>query len=79
MPLSLSRRGAANKVNDFGIDDRERTILRAVSEGKTNKTIANELETTEVAIKMKMRGICSKLDAKNRAHAAMIARQKHLI
>jgi two-component system nitrate/nitrite response regulator NarP len=53
--------------------------LRSVSEGKTNKAIAIELDSTEVAIKMKMRGICSKLDAKNRAHAAMIARQKHII
>jgi two-component system nitrate/nitrite response regulator NarP len=79
VPVSMSRRGANTKPNDFNIDERERNILRSVSEGKTNKTIAIELASTEVAIKMKMRGICAKLDAKNRAHAAMIARQKHLI
>jgi two-component system nitrate/nitrite response regulator NarP len=79
VPLSLSRRATEVKENDYQIDERERLILRAVSEGKTNKAIALELISTEVAIKMKMRSICAKLDAKNRAHAAMIARQKHII
>ena len=79
VPLSLSRRSSAHKANDYNIDDRERLILRSVSEGKTNKEIAIEMDSTEVAIKMKMRAICTKLDAKNRTHAAMIARQKSLI
>lgn len=79
VPLSMSRRGAKSKANELNIDDRERRILQSVSEGKTNKSIAAELDSTEVAIKMKMRAICSKLGAKNRAHAAMIARQKNLI
>ncbi|GAA3871787.1 response regulator transcription factor [Celeribacter arenosi] len=70
---------ARNKGAEITLDGRERTILQAVSEGKTNREIATATQSTEVAIKMKMRAICIKLDAKNRAHAAMIARQRALI
>ena len=76
LPADLPPR---NKGAEITLDDRERTILQAVSQGKTNREIAAATQSTEVAIKMKMRAICIKLDAKNRAHAAMIARQKALI
>jgi two-component system nitrate/nitrite response regulator NarP len=79
IPLSLSRHGALNAKKQSKIDDRERHILQFVAEGKTNKVIALEMNSTEVAIKMKMRTVCSKLNAKNRTHAVMVARQKCLI
>lgn len=79
VPLSLSRRAALPQSDSGDIGSRERFILRSVSEGKTNKEIAIELNSSEVYIKMKMRAICSKLDAKNRAHAAIIAKKKSLI
>ncbi|RPE71153.1 LuxR family two component transcriptional regulator [Pacificibacter maritimus] len=79
VPMALSRRGAKITDTQIQIDDRERFILMAVSEGKTNKMIAAETDSTEVAIKMKMRSICTKLDAKNRTHAVVVARQKSLI
>ncbi|SEK18119.1 response regulator [Pacificibacter marinus] len=79
IPLSLSRRGALNSKIQSQIDDRERHILQFVAEGKTNKVIALEMNSTEGAIKMKMRTVCNKLNAKNRTHAVMVARQKCLI
>ncbi|MFP4239646.1 MAG: response regulator, partial [Rhodosalinus sp.] len=52
----------------------EITILRLAADGLTNKEIALQINGSEVAIKMHMRMICKKLDAKNRTHAAIIAR-----
>lgn len=53
----------------------EMRVLRRLCEGKTNKEIARDMELTEVTIKTHMRAICSKLGARNRTHAAMIANQ----
>ena len=53
----------------------EMNILERVSGGKTNKQIAWDLQITEVNVKMYMRTICRKLNAKNRAHAAIKARE----
>lgn len=79
VPLSLARKSQERKSGVSVVDERERLILRSAAAGKTNKEIAIELDTTEVAIKMKMRAICAKLDARNRTHAAMIAKQTGLI
>lgn len=54
-------------------------IMRYVADGLTNKEIALQIDGSEVAIKMHMRAICRKLDARNRAHAAIIARQLTII
>ncbi|MDX5403089.1 MAG: LuxR C-terminal-related transcriptional regulator, partial [Rhodobacterales bacterium] len=54
-------------------------ILRLAAEGFTNKQIANDINQNETAIKMYMRSICSKLNARNRAHAAMIGRDLGLL
>lgn len=49
--------------------------LQLASVGWTNKEVAWEFRSTEVLIKMYMRNACSKLGAKNRTHAVMLARQ----
>ncbi len=53
----------------------ERSILRSLCTGNTNKEIAREQDLTEVTVKMHLRAICNKLGAKNRTHAAMLARE----
>lgn len=53
----------------------ERHTLSMAASGKTNKEIAWALQTTEVLVKMHMRSICRKLQAKNRTHAAIRARE----
>ncbi|WP_168733200.1 response regulator [Thalassobius vesicularis] len=54
---------------------RERSVLRSLCNGNTNKEIAREEEISEVTVKMHLRAICKKLDARNRTHAALIARE----
>jgi len=53
----------------------EAQVLKLAADGKTNKEIATTLQTTEVLVKMHMRSICKKVDARNRTHAAMRARE----
>ena len=57
----------------------ELVILQMAASGMTNKHIANSLDVNEAKIKMHMRTICRKLDARNRAHAAMIGTERGII
>jgi len=61
------------------LTDRELHVLRFASEGATNKEIARILAVPETQVKMIMRSVCSKLPARNRAHASVIARERMLI
>jgi DNA-binding NarL/FixJ family response regulator len=58
---------------------RETEVLRGLCDGKSNKEIARDLELQEVTIKLHVKNLCRKLDAKNRTQAAMIARDRKLI
>lgn len=61
------------------LSKRELAVLHLTSEGLTNKEIATTLGANEVGVKMHMRSICRKLEAKNRAHAVTIGNQMGLI
>jgi two-component system nitrate/nitrite response regulator NarP len=69
--------GTGNATSD--LSSFERDILSRVAIGKTNKEIGWDLQQSEMIVKMHMRNICKKLDAKNRAHAASLARELGLI
>jgi len=57
---------------------RETDVLRGVSDGKSNKEIARDLDIQEVTVKLHVKTLTRKLGAKNRTHAAMLARDKGL-
>jgi len=65
--------------NSHGLNDKELYVLRLAADGMTNKEIAREMGATEVIVKMHMRSICRKLGARNRAHAAIISRERSLL
>jgi two-component system nitrate/nitrite response regulator NarP len=69
----------ANPLVSSGLSDREVNIVRLLSDGKTNKEISNEFDDTETMVKMHMRAICRKLNARNRAHVVMICKERNLI
>lgn len=56
-----------------GFTRREREVLDFLLKGLSNKEIARLLELEEVTVKLHVRGLCRKLDAKNRTQAAMRA------
>lgn len=61
------------------LSQRETEVLRGLCEGKSNKEIARMLDLQEVTIKLHVKTLSRKLNAKNRTHAAMIAREQNLI
>lgn len=61
------------------LSQRETDVLRGLCEGKSNKEIARDLDLQEVTIKLHVKTLSRKLNAKNRTHAAMIARESNLI
>lgn len=55
------------------LSERERTILCAVAQGYSNKEIAQALNLVEGTVKNYLSTIFAKLDARDRAHAVMLA------
>jgi two-component system nitrate/nitrite response regulator NarL len=69
-----SRERERNSLSELQSD-----ILRLVRDGKTNKEIAREISGTETSVKMHLRAVFSKLEAKNRVHAVNIAQSIGLL
>ena len=57
---------------------RELQVLEGLTQGKSNKEIARDLDITEPTVKLHMKTLYRKLDAANRTQAAMIAREAGL-
>jgi len=66
-------------VTDEALTPGEVRVLRLIADGHANKEIATLLTTTEGTIKGQIRNILSKLGAKDRTHAAMIALKRGII
>jgi DNA-binding NarL/FixJ family response regulator len=69
----------AEHATDDALTPAEMRVLRLIAEGDSNKEIAVRLSTSEGTIKGQIRNIMSKLGAKDRTHAAMIALKRGLI
>lgn len=62
----------------FNLTRREIAMLRGICEGKSNKEIARDHDLQEVTVKLHVSTLTRKLGARNRTHAAMIARDNNL-
>ena len=60
------------------LSPRELEVLNGLCRGLSNKEIARELDLQEVTIKLHVRTLCRKLDAKNRTQAALTAKEAGL-
>jgi DNA-binding NarL/FixJ family response regulator len=58
---------------------RQMQILEFVTQGLSNKEIANHLDISTDAVKQHLAAVCSKLGASNRSEAVSIALRKHLL
>ncbi len=76
-PLSLIRRTKSSV--EALLSPRERDVLAGVVAGKSNKEIARDLDLQEVTVKLHVKTMSRKLGARNRTHAAMIARDQKLV
>ncbi len=61
------------------LTDRELDVLRGICRGQSNKEIARDHGLHEATVKLHAKTLCRKLAAKNRTHAAMIARDRNLV
>ena len=68
-----------NTPNRIQMSRREHQVLVGICDGKSNKEIAIDHGLQEVTIKLHVKTMLKKLSAKNRTHAAMIARDLQLI
>lgn len=69
----------AEHATDDPLTPAEIRVLRLIAQGNANKEIARELSLSEETIKGQVRNILSKLDAKDRTHAAMIGFKRGII
>lgn len=69
----------APAAGDGLLTKRETDVLRGICEGKTNKEIARDLDLQEVTVKLHVKTLSRKLEARNRTQAAMIARDRNLV
>lgn len=77
--LPLEFLSASEKDDGFGLTRREREVLAGLCEGHSNKEIARDLDLQEVTVKLHVKTLTRKLNARNRTHAAMIARTHSLV
>ena len=69
---------AANPLADR-LSPRERDVLSGICKGLSNKEIARDFGIQEVTVKLHVKTLCRKLDARNRTMAAMIAKDAGLV
>lgn len=71
--------GLAEHATGDMLTPAELKVLRLISAGNANKEIAANLTISEETVKKQVRNILSKLRAKDRTHAAMIAFRRGII
>ncbi|ATP39646.1 hypothetical protein CSE16_06040 [Solibacillus sp. R5-41] len=77
LALMLNRKPASQQSNqDKGLNDKEQTILYIISDGKSNKEIAEILFLSEFTVRDYVQKLLAKLDATNRTHLVKMAYQK---
>ena len=69
----------AEHMSDDALTPAEVAVLRLIAAGNANKEIADQLGVTEDTVKGRVKSILSKLDANDRAHAAIIGVKRGII
>lgn len=76
VPASVLKDATEEQETEFTkqLSRREREVLTGLCRGWANKEIARELDLQEVTIKLHVRTLCRKLNARNRTQAVVIAK-----
>lgn len=69
----------AQSEDGLHLTRRELDVLRGICAGKSNKEIGLDYGLQEVTVKLHAKTLSRKLSARNRTHAAMIARDRGLV
>ena len=78
VPVEFMTQDADDKVPPLAqeLTQRELQVLRGLTEGKSNKQIARDLDLSEPTVKLHVKTLYRKIGAANRTQAAMLAREK---
>ncbi|MCB4457256.1 helix-turn-helix transcriptional regulator [Leisingera sp. McT4-56] len=76
LPQAAEAPAPARQGQRHGLSEREQLILAKLTEGATNKSIANELGICEATVKVHLRTCFRKIGAKNRTQAALWASEQ---
>jgi DNA-binding NarL/FixJ family response regulator len=75
---TADRKANADAAAIGPLTPRELDVLRRLCRGMANKEIARDLDLQEVTVKLYVKTLYRKIDARNRTHAAMIAKDAGL-
>lgn len=64
---------------DTLLTEREKQVLMGLTKAQSNKAIARDLDLQEVTVKLHVKTLSRKLNARNRTHAALIAKEAGFI
>ncbi|MEM1273348.1 MAG: response regulator transcription factor [Pseudomonadota bacterium] len=80
VPLDVLQDAPAPDIHPLAksLSARENDVLSGLCRGLSNKEIAREIGVQEVTVKLHVKTLCRKLDARNRTQAAMIAKEAGL-
>lgn len=81
VPMEVLQADDAAQVHPLAklLSAREMDVLKGLCQGQSNKEIARELGVQEVTVKLHVKTLCRKLEARNRTQAAMIAKDAGLM
>ncbi len=65
----------SESLESLNLTPREKEVLSFLVDGAANKEIARVLNLQIVTVKLHVRGVCRKLNAKNRTQAALLAKE----
>jgi two-component system response regulator DevR len=74
--LAVARQGAQSANGDQPLSDRQRTILRLVADGLSNREIGERVHLSELTVKSYIEDLLKQLGARNRVHAAILATRR---
>lgn len=78
-PQNLTKKIDHQKIKELEITSREYEVLQAISEGLSNKEIAEKLFLSESTIKTHVSNLLVKLNAKRRTQAVQIAKDHKIL
>jgi DNA-binding CsgD family transcriptional regulator len=78
-PMVIDKEIDLKKIKKLEITEREYEVLQLISQGMSNKEIANSLFLTESTIKTHVSNLLVKLNAKRRTQAVQIAQQLNIL
>ena len=77
MPPELFKQ-KSTEANDIKLSQRETEMLTCLKSGMTNREISEKIGIKDSTVKLHIRTLCTKLGAKNRVQAVMIAESMDL-